>query len=120
MKKKKIASTTNAIAADPKAERIPIKMPWPVEPEESPLAATTCFVVASEVDERLEITFCSLSCICFRESADAVWVAFGIICVWEETRPSGDVDGVAITDMSVVGRPASAPGPDASGLCIVH
>lgn len=120
MKKKKIASTTNAIAADPKAERIPIKMPLPVEPEESPLAATTCFVAASEVDERLEMTFCRLSCICFCERADAVWVAFGIICVWEETRPSGDVDGVAITDMSVEGRPASAPGPDASGLCIVH
>jgi hypothetical protein len=41
-------------------------------------------------------------------------------CVWEIMRSSGDVDGEAITDLRVEGRPASAPGPDASGLCIVH
>jgi hypothetical protein len=41
LKKKKIASTTNAIAAEPKADRIPIRMPLPVDPEDSPLAATT-------------------------------------------------------------------------------
>jgi len=39
LKKKKIARTMNAIAAEPKADRIPIKIPLPVEPEELPLAA---------------------------------------------------------------------------------
>jgi hypothetical protein len=41
LKKKKIASTINATAAEPKADKIPIRMPLPVEPVELPLAATT-------------------------------------------------------------------------------
>lgn len=49
---------------------------------------------------------------------DAVCTAVGT--VWEEMRPSGDVVGVPITVLSVEGRPASAPGPDASRLCIAH
>ena len=38
MKKKKIARTTNATAAEPNADKIPIKMPLPVDPLELPLA----------------------------------------------------------------------------------
>jgi hypothetical protein len=38
----------------------------------------------------------------------------------EATRSSGDVVGEPITVLRVDGRPASAPGPDASGPCIVH
>ncbi len=32
LKKKKIASTSTAMPAEPKADRIPIKMPFPVDP----------------------------------------------------------------------------------------
>jgi hypothetical protein len=38
----------------------------------------------------------------------------------EETKPIGDVVGLPISVLRVDGRPASAPGLEASGPCIVH
>lgn len=116
LKKKKIAKTINAMVAEPKADKIPIKMPLPVEPVELPPAATTRS--GSYSDEMLEMTCWRLFSICCRDRDDALCTAVGT--VWEETSPSGDVVGLPITVLRVEGRPVSTPGPDASRLCIVH
>mgnify|MGYP007085895502 CR=1 FL=1 len=116
MKKKKIARTINATAAEPNADKIPIKMPLPVEPLELPLAS-----IGSGWDsiDKEEMTFCRFAWICCCESDVSLCVGVGNGSV-EETKPIGDVVGLPITVLRVDGRPASAPGLGASGPCIVH
>lgn len=115
LKKKKIARTINATAAEPNADIIPISMPLPVDPFELPLAASTGSGRNSmDKDDK---KFCRFACICCCESD-------GSLCIGadddEETKPIGDVVGLPITVLKVVGRPASAPGLEASRSCIVH
>ena len=117
MKKKKIARIVNAIAAEPKAEKSPMRTPLvvePVEPDELPPDATTRPLTIS--DESDLSTYCKFASICCRDKGDGVCIDGTV----DEVNPSGDVVGLPIIVLSVDGRPASAPGPDASWPCMVH
>jgi hypothetical protein len=113
LKKKKTARITTATAADPKADRIPMRMPLPVDPVELPLATRRSPCQSSE-----EIPFCRSSRISCRDGDGPAGVRVG----WddEDAKPIGDVAGMPITVLRVEGRSASAPGPDASEPCMVH
>ena len=56
LKKKKTARTMNAIAAEPKADKMPIRMPLPVEPESPPEATTRPVSYLSYLEVRLAMT----------------------------------------------------------------
>lgn len=113
MKKKKIASTINATAAEPNADKIPIKMPLPVDPVELPLANIGSGRNSIDKEEK---TFCIFAWICCCESDGSLCIVGNDV----ETMPIGDVVGLPITVLRVDGRPASASGLEASGPCIVH
>jgi hypothetical protein len=57
LKKKKIARTRTATVAEPKADRTPIKIPLPVEPEELPLTPTRAPSLCDVNDNRRCSTF---------------------------------------------------------------
>lgn len=116
MKKKKIARTANATAAEPNADKIPIKMPLPVDPLELPLASIGSG--RNSIDKE-DSTFCRFAWICCCESERSLWMGVGDGNI-EETKPIGDVVGLPITVLRVDGRPASASGLEASRPCIVH
>lgn len=101
MKKKKTASTSTATAADPKAERTPIRIPLPVEPDELPLTLTRP-PLPSDMDNKT----CSML-----EATNLGSVGGG----------SGAAVGLIPRDVArVEGASKRAPGPDASDPRIVH
>jgi hypothetical protein len=106
LKKKKIARTRTATVAEPKADRTPIKIPLPVEPDELPLTPTRPPSFCDVNDNR--------TCLTFWATASASVDGRGV----ELDR--NDV-GFLITEVvRVEGAPKIAPGPDASDPRIVH
>lgn len=108
MKKKKTTNINTATAADPKADRMPIKIPLPVEPAELPPALTRRPLSGCDIDSRM-------LCI-FDETRSGDAVAASAVSVGEL-----DGDGEVTTEVRrVEGREERAPGPDASEWRMVH
>jgi hypothetical protein len=105
LKKKKIARMRTATIAEPKADRTPIKIPLPVDPE-LPLTPTRPPSLCDVNDNKTCSTF---------------WATTSRSVDGRGAELDGNDVGFLITEVvRVEGAPKIAPGPDASDPRIVH